>query len=143
VLPAGAGKSLGIAELARLARGRGLVLAHVKEFCEQNYEKFSRSGVGAGLFVGGLNRKETEYAVTFASVQSVQRNLSEFTQPVSLLVIDECHRLGEADDGQFQQVIRHFMALSPRLKLLGLTATPYRLGAGWIYRRHHAGFVRT
>jgi DNA repair protein RadD len=143
VLPTGAGKSLVIAELARLARGRVLVLAHVKELCEQNYEKFSRSGMSAGLYVAGLSRKETEHAVTFASVQSVQRNLSEFTHPVSLLVIDECHRLSEADDGQFQQVIRHFKALSPRVKLLGLTATPYRLGAGWIYRRHHAGFVRT
>lgn len=40
VLPTGAGKSLVIAELARIARGRVLVLAHVKELVEQNYEKY-------------------------------------------------------------------------------------------------------
>jgi DNA repair protein RadD len=143
VLPTGAGKSLIIAELARLARGRVLVLAHVKELCEQNYEKFTRSGANAGLYVAGLKRKELDEAVTFASVQSVQRNLSAFTQPISLLIIDECHRLSDADGGQFQQVIQHFKALSPRLKVLGVTATPYRLGQGWIYRRHYAGVVRS
>ena len=40
VLPTGAGKSLVIAELARLARGRVLVLAHVKELVEQNHAKY-------------------------------------------------------------------------------------------------------
>ncbi|MBC7398275.1 MAG: DEAD/DEAH box helicase family protein, partial [Bdellovibrionales bacterium] len=40
VLPTGAGKSLVIAELARIAKGRVLVLAHVKELVEQNYEKY-------------------------------------------------------------------------------------------------------
>lgn len=142
VLPTGAGKSLVIAELARLARGRVLVLAHVKELCEQNYEKFSRSGLQAGLFVAGLGRKEEAHAVTFASVQSVHRNLERFVAPISLLVIDECHRLSDAEDSQFQQVIRHLRQRSPRLKLLGLTATPYRLGYGWIYRYHHRGKVR-
>jgi DNA repair protein RadD len=142
VLPTGAGKSLIIAELARLARGRVLVLAHVKELCEQNYEKFSRSGLEAGIFVAGLQRKEADRAVTFASVQSVHRNLDQFLEPVSLLVIDECHRLSDDDGSQFQQVIRHLRQRSPKLKLLGLTATPYRLGYGWIYRYHHAGKVR-
>jgi DNA repair protein RadD len=143
VLPTGAGKSLIIAELARLARGRVMVLAHVKELCEQNYEKFSRCGVEAGLFVAGLGRKESSHAVTFASVQSVHRNLDRFVEPISLLVVDECHRLSDAEDSQFQQVIRHLRDHSPRLKLLGLTATPYRLGYGWIYRYHHSGKVRT
>lgn len=143
VLPTGAGKSLIIAELARLARRRVLVLAHVKELCEQNYEKFTRTGSRAGVFVAGLGRKESGHAVTFASVQSVHRNLDQFGDPVSLLIVDECHRLSDADDSQFQQVLRHLQARSPRLKVLGLTATPYRLGYGWIYRYHHAGKVRS
>lgn len=143
VLPTGAGKSLVIAELARLARGRVLVLAHVKELCEQNYEKFTRSGMSAGLYVAGLKRKDVDHAVTFATVQSVQRNLDDFCAKVTLLVIDECHRLSDADDGQFQQVIRHLTTASPHLKLLGLTATPYRLGAGWSYRKHANGLVRS
>ncbi len=45
VLPTGAGKSLVIAELARMAKGRVLVLAHVKELVEQNYEKYKSYGL--------------------------------------------------------------------------------------------------
>ena len=45
VLPTGAGKSLVIAELARLARGRVLVLAHVKELVAQNHAKYCALGL--------------------------------------------------------------------------------------------------
>src|SRR5262245_53397391 len=85
VLPTGAGKSIVIAELARLAKGRVLVLAHVKELCEQNHEKYTRLGRPAGLFAAGLGRKEAAFPVTFASVQSVARNLDEFANAHSLL----------------------------------------------------------
>ncbi len=35
------------------------------------------------------------------------------------------------------------MSVNPNVKLLGLTATPYRLGMGWIYRKHYRGIVRS
>lgn len=50
VLPTGAGKSLVIAELARLARGRVLVLAHVKELVAQNHAKYQALGLEADIF---------------------------------------------------------------------------------------------
>jgi len=50
VLPTGAGKSLVIAELARKARGRVLVLAHVKELVEQNHAKYEAWGLKADIF---------------------------------------------------------------------------------------------
>lgn len=50
VLPTGAGKSLVIAELARLARGRVLVLAHVKELVEQNHAKYEGYGLTGAIF---------------------------------------------------------------------------------------------
>ena len=59
VLPTGAGKSLVIAELAKLAKGRVLVLAHVKELVEQNYLKYSSYGLEAGIYSAGLNKKES------------------------------------------------------------------------------------
>lgn len=78
VLPTGAGKSLVIAELARLARGRVLVLAHVKELVEQNHAKYLAYGLQADIFAAGLNRKESQSKVVFGSVQSVARNLKAF-----------------------------------------------------------------
>lgn len=143
VLPTGAGKSLVIAELARLARKRILVITHVRELVEQNHAKYEALGLEAGIFSAGLGRREFNHQVTFASVQSIARNLEAFKDHFSLLIIDECHRVSETDTSQYQQVITHLREQNPGLKLLGLTATPYRLGYGWIYRTHYRGFVRS
>ncbi|EOY4664852.1 DEAD/DEAH box helicase [Vibrio alginolyticus] len=143
VLPTGAGKSLVIAELARLAKGRVLVLAHVKELVEQNHAKYEGYGLKGSIFSAGLGRKETDQQVVFASVQSVVRNLDSFKNQFSLLVIDECHRVPDDKNSSYQKVITHLRELNPGIKVLGLTATPYRLGMGWIYQYHTRGQVRT
>ncbi|YCO05455.1 DEAD/DEAH box helicase [Vibrio sp. VNB-15] len=143
VLPTGAGKSLVIAELARLAKGRVLVLAHVKELVEQNHAKYEGYDLKGSIFSAGLGRKETDQQVVFASVQSVVRNLDSFKNQFSLLVIDECHRVPDDKDSSYQKVITHLRELNPGIKVLGLTATPYRLGMGWIYQYHTRGQVRT
>ncbi|HCE1987782.1 TPA: DEAD/DEAH box helicase [Vibrio parahaemolyticus] len=143
VLPTGAGKSLVIAELARLAKGRVLVLAHVKELVEQNHAKYEGYGLKGAIFSAGLGRKETDQQVVFASVQSVVRNLDSFKNQFSLLVIDECHRVPDDKNSSYQKVITHLRELNPGIKVLGLTATPYRLGMGWIYQYHSRGQVRT
>ncbi len=176
VLPTGSGKSLVIAELARLAKRKILVLTHVKELVEQNHQKYESYGVTAGIYSAGLKLKETQHQVTFASIQSAARNLDDFNEPYSLIIIDECHRVnlssaelakeiakGESKNGskdgykdeskeqsqerpssnQYQQIIEKLMQVNPDVKLLGLTATPYRLGMGWIYKKHYHGFMRS
>ena len=134
VLPTGAGKSLVIAELARLARGRVLVLAHVKELVEQNHAKYESYDLKAGIYSAGLNRKDSAQKVIFGSIQSVANADESFFQDFSLLVIDECHRVSMEGETQYLQVINKLRHASPRLCILGLTATPYRLGQGWIYQ---------
>jgi DNA repair protein RadD len=143
VLPTGAGKSLVIAELARIAKGRVLVLAHVKELVEQNYEKYVSYGLSAGIFSASLGKKERDQKAIFGNVQSIARAPDEFFEDFSLLIIDECHRV--ADDGatQYQEVIRKLQARNPGLCVLGLTATPYRLGLGWIYEFSQTGEIKT
>jgi len=184
VLPTGSGKSLVIAELARLAKRKILVLTHVKELVEQNHQKYETYGVTAGIYSAGLKLKETQHQVTFASIQSAARNLDAFSEPYSLIIIDECHRVnlaspdfpnekskdkakdnakskpkskgkGESKEqspekasklsnsNQYQQIIKKLMQVNPEVKLLGLTATPYRLGMGWIYKKHYRGFMRS
>jgi len=154
VLPTGSGKSLVIAELARLANRKILVLTHVKELVEQNHQKYESYGLTAGIYSAGLKKKEIQHQVTFASIQSAARNLSDFNQQYSLIIIDECHRVNMAnkDDikeseqqklNQYQQIIHQLKTINPGIKLLGLTATPYRLGMGWIYRKHYRGIVRS
>lgn len=152
VLPTGAGKSLVIAELFRRAKGRVLCLAHVKELCQQNFQKYQalagEEGRPAGLFSAGLGRKEASFPIVFGSVQSVERSLQLFDQPISLLLVDEGHRVSGESESQYGAIITHVNAVAkaegaPPPKILGLTATPYRLGLGWSYRRHFRGFYRT
>jgi DNA repair protein RadD len=142
VLPTGAGKSLVIAELSRLAKGRVICLAHVKELVEQNHEKFLATGSTAGVFSAGLGQKTANSKTTFASIQSLSANLDAFQVPASLIIIDECHRVGLDESGQYHKVLEHFRSLNRTVKILGLTATPYRLGTGWIYQHHYHGYAR-
>lgn len=143
VLPTGAGKSLVIAELARIANGRVLVLAHVKELVEQNHDKFASYGLESGIYSAGLDRKDVSEKVIFGSVQSIARSDEQFFNDFSLVIIDECHRVSLDLSTQYQQVLTHLQTLNEGICILGLTATPYRLGMGWIYQYHMRGMLRT
>ncbi|NUN06036.1 MAG: DEAD/DEAH box helicase [Bdellovibrio sp.] len=143
VLPTGAGKSLVIAELARIALGRVLVLAHVKELVEQNYEKYTSYGLEAGIFSASLGKKDHSQKAIFGSVQSIARAGDDFFNNFSLVVIDECHRVAEEGSTQYQEVIQKLKQRNPNLCILGLTATPYRLGLGWIYEFSNAGEIKS
>src|SRR4051812_45747175 len=143
VLPTGAGKSLVIAELARVARGRVLVLAHVKELVEQNYEKYVSLGLSAGIFSASLGKKDRSHKTIFGSVQSIARASDDFFDDFSLFVIDECHRVADEGATQYQEVIKKLRERNPSICILGLTATPYRLGLGWIYEYSQTGELKT
>jgi DNA repair protein RadD len=142
VLPTGAGKSLVIAELAKRAKGRVLVLAHVKELVAQNHAKYCAYGLHADIYSAGLQQKQSSAKVVFGSIQSVARNLAAFQDHFSLIIIDECHRISDDEQSQYQQIIQHLRRQNADLCLLGLTATPYRLGKGWIYQYHYHGMIR-
>ncbi|WP_282111066.1 DEAD/DEAH box helicase [Shewanella algicola] len=140
-LPTGAGKSIVIAELARIANGNVLVLTHVKELVAQNAEKVGLLTQEASIYSAGLKQKKANGKTVVASVQSASRALNQFDQAFSLVIIDECHRVSTESTSQYQQLLTHLRTKNPQIKLLGLTATPYRLGLGWIYRHHYHGKV--
>lgn len=143
VLPTGAGKSLVIAELAKIALGRVLVLAHVKELVQQNHKKYESYNLEAGIYSAGLNKKERFQKVIFGSVQSVARADEDFFHDFSLVIIDECHRVNEDKETQYSSIIEKLKKSNTGLCVLGLTATPYRLGLGWIYEYNQNGEMKT
>jgi DNA repair protein RadD len=143
VLPTGAGKSLIIAELAKIAKGRVLILAHVKELVEQNHAKYVSYGLEAGIYSAGLNQKDSFQKVIFGSIQSVARAEESFFLDFNLVIIDECHRVNDEGDTQYSHVIKKLRDHNPNICILGLTATPYRLGLGWIYEYNHKGEMKT
>ncbi|WP_299005839.1 DEAD/DEAH box helicase [uncultured Shewanella sp.] len=141
VLPTGAGKSIVIAQLAKIAKGRVLVLTHVKELVAQNAEKVGLLTTAASIYSAGLKQKSTTGKTVVASIQSAVKKPQQFNEAFSIVIIDECHRVSNEKTSQYQQLLTHLFKQNPKLKLLGLTATPYRLGIGWIYRHHYHGKV--
>lgn len=126
VLPTGAGKSHVIREIAAgvISRGRRLiVLQHRKELIEQN----ARGVQGAGLYSAGLNRKQINEDIIFAGIQSCYKNAFDFGRR-HLVIIDEAHLVG--DEGRFQTFLKDLLVVNPDLRVVGLTATPYRTSEG-------------
>lgn len=134
VAPTGSGKTLLAGMVAeRYQGGRVLVLAHVPELVEQNYITFRQMfpAMSAGVYAAKLGRKDRRTKVTFALVQSVARNIQAF-RDCGLLIIDEAHLVPHASDGQYRSVIAGIREARGEqfVKILGLTATPFRLNSG-------------
>jgi DNA repair protein RadD len=138
VLPTGSGKSHIIAALCKDAlqqwpETRILMLTHVKELIEQNAEKMRQHWPNAplGIYSAGIGRRELGESITFAGIQSV-RNKPEQIGHVDIILIDECHLVSHKDEGGYRTLLNDLQAINPRLRVVGLTATPYRLGHGLI-----------
>jgi DNA repair protein RadD len=136
-LPTGAGKSLVIAELARVAvsdfKGRVLVLQHRKELIEQNAEKIQGllPGYNVGLYSSSLRRRDYLNNIVVAGIHSVYKKASELGGR-NLIVIDESHMVPDEDNGIYNSLLSE-MESQCRCRTVGLTATPYRTGGGYIY----------
>lgn len=108
-----------------------LFLAHMTELVLQTEEKLKRVSpdIDCGVWCGKLGRKENRQ-VTIGSRQSIVRALDKLDD-VSLIIIDEVHVWGTG--GDYSMIIDHFMSRNKKLRVLGVTGTPYRLGEGYIY----------
>lgn len=137
VLPTGAGKSIVIAKIvsdaATLWNGRILILAHVKELLEQNAAKIAAlcPDLKIGLYSAGLNRRDTENQVLVAGIQSVYNKAAELGK-FDLILIDEAHLIPPDGDGMYQTLLQEEKKINPNVRLIGFTATPYRLRGGLI-----------
>jgi DNA repair protein RadD len=142
VLPTGAGKSVVLAQVAADAvlrwGGRVLVLAHRRELLEQNADKLRRlcPALRIGVYSAGLNRRDTTHAVLVAGIQSVYKRARELAA-FDLIIIDEVHLLPLDGDGMYRQFLADARAVNPQLRVIGLTATPFRLDSGPICTPDH------
>ena len=136
----GAGKSHIIAEIARIIHAmtgkRVLCLAPSAELVTQNRAKFLATGNPASMFSASAGAKELRHPVVFGSPLTVKNKISRFQQEGSagyaLVIVDECHGLTPT----LKDIIAAMREANPNLRVCGLTATPYRLGTGWIFRQH-------
>jgi len=105
--------------------------------------KYQSYHLEAGIYSAGLSKKESTQKVIFGSIQSVARAKESFFKSFNLLIIDECHRVSTDENTQYLEVINKLKENNPKLCILGLTATPYRLGVGWIYQNHYKGEIKS
>lgn len=133
-LATGAGKSLIIADVARrineMSGKKLLCMAPSKELIEQNYQKYIDSGNPASLFSASVGIKSTRHPAVFGTPRTVLNGIDRFKSDFAGIVIDECHRL----DNTTKSIIAGMREGNPNLRVIGLTATPYRMGDGYIYQ---------
>jgi DNA repair protein RadD len=137
-MPTGTGKSIVIAQfvadvLKRWPAQRILMLTHVKELIEQNAAKLLQVWPTAplGIYSAGLGRKESRHPITFAGVASVAHHPELFGH-IDIILVDEAHLVSPNADTMYGKVFKLLLAINPQLKIVGLSATPYRLGQGYI-----------
>lgn len=135
-MPTGTGKSIVIARflqsvLSAYPSQRIMVLTHVKELIEQNFSKLMTvwEFAPAGIYSAGLNRKDVGKPITFAGIASVAKIAPMFGR-VDLVMIDEAHLVSPSEATMYQKFIAGLKAMNPYMKVIGFTATAWRLGHG-------------
>jgi len=155
VLPTGAGKSLVIASLAEscvLKGGRVLMMTHRKELVRQNRDKLLELAPWlrdrVGIYSAGLREKRLDRPITYANVQSLAHVAKRGHLPhYDLVIVDEAHRVPPLEGtarGESQARVRQYADTVSALRascereggpyFIGLTATPYRHGEGYIHQ---------
>lgn len=146
VVPTGGGKSLIMAGASEMFQSydpdvRIIVLAHREELIRQNAKEFMElcPQIRAGIFSASIGLKQWHNQVTFAQIQSVAKQIHKF-KPFNIAMIDECHLIPHSGEGQYRKTLDILKSQNPNIKLIGLTATPYRLGSGYLHTGDNAMF---
>lgn len=138
VMPTGSGKSHIVAALCKEALQEWpdqqiLMLTHVKELIEQNAEKLRQHWPNAplGIYSASIGIKHLGEPITFAGIQSIGKKVDDVGH-VDLAIIDEAHLVNHKEAGEYRTFIAGLTKINPALRVVGLTATPFRLGHGMI-----------
>jgi len=143
VIPTGGGKTRVMAEIIRKSfeanpNCKGMILSHVKELLEQSENTCKGYATATGLpvesigiFSASMKRKEIK-PLTIAGIQSVYRKADSFGV-LDFVMIDECHLISQNKETMYRKFLSCLKIRNPNLKVIGLTATPYRLQSGVIF----------
>lgn len=138
VTPTASGKSVMIAQIAKdavtLWNGRVLILAHVKELLEQNAGKIKAlcDGIDVGIYSAGLDRRDTDNPIIVAGIQSVW-NKADKLGKFDVVIVDEVHTISiDNEDSMYRKFLAAEKEINPLVRVVGFTATPFRLKGGLI-----------
>ena len=140
VVPTGGGKSVIIAEAVRAYGDHVLIIQPTKEILEQNYGKLLHyvHESEIGIYSASMGEKEVG-KYTLATIQSIYKR-PEFFSHFKLVIIDEAHQLNPKSMGMFMTFLKQI----GNPKVLGTTATPYRLDSMYVdWGQENARIVTT
>lgn len=136
--PTGTGKSVVPAVfIERIMKAwpnqRFLMMTHVKELIEQNYEvmHYAWPNAPVGIYSAGLKKKQPAFPIVFGGVQSMSKHPTIFGHR-DIIFIDEAHLVSQEEDSQYLTFLSTMKLINPNLKVIGLSATPFRMGQGYI-----------
>lgn len=122
VSPVGSGKTVMfsniIASSIKLGK-KAMVIAHRQELIDQASEKLKAYGVEHGVIMADDYRSNSHLPVQVASIDTL-RNRPQWNNWPDFIVIDEAHR-------SRAHSYMNYLDKCPKAKVLGVTATPYRL----------------
>lgn len=121
VICTGGGKSWVLAEIAHNLNAPVLIFCPSMEITVQNYEKMEKVEKGiSSMYSASVGQKKIS-TITFATIGSVMNHIGDF-DVFKYILIDECHYV-KPHDGQYER----FLHRRPDRKVVGVTATPFRL----------------
>lgn len=135
----GAGKSIIVALLAdtihKHSGKRVLCLCPSGELVEQNGLKMKDAGIPHSIFSASLGRKSTRHPIIVGTPGTIKNSLGRFGSDIGAIVIDEAHGITPT----LVRIVERIREMNPNVRVVGMTATPYRLGTGYIFKMHSDG----
>ncbi len=121
---------------------RILIITHVRELIEQNHAELKNlwPQAPAGIYSAGLKKREIRAQILFAGIQSIHKRVYD-VQQCDLVLIDEAHLIPRSSNTMYRKFLDGLKRLNPMLKVIGLTATPYRLDSGMLHQGEDSIFT--
>ncbi len=130
------GKALVIAKiieelLADYPDMRILNVTHSASLVEQNFREFISlsSFAPAGIYSASLNRRDVRAQVLFCGIQSVYKRVADIGT-IDLVIVDEAHAISRNANTQYGKFFADVLAQNPNSRIMGTTATDYRMDSG-------------
>lgn len=120
------GKSLYIAAIASRLNEPTLIFQPSKEILQQNFQKMVSFGYRPEVFSASAGRKRIA-PITFATIGTAVKR-PELFRDFRHVIIDECHLASiQSQKADSDTMYKRFLDEMHQPRVLGLTATPYRL----------------
>jgi DNA repair protein RadD len=116
---------------------RVCILAHRKELVKQNSDELIGIWPGGdiGIYAAGLRRRNVYHSILYASIDSIWNKSGDF-DPFDVIIVDEAQRIPARGEGKYRAFIKGVKRFNPNLRVIGLTATPYRMEGPICHKDH-------